>query len=223
MAAMTQSPCPETTDPCAHQRRHAAGQDPEKRTQILHGAWRVFMEQGFDSASMNNICKAAGVSKGTLYVYFENKEDLFVALIENRRGAFFATLQTELAGAGTLEDRLVAYARALARKLNSDDVIRLQRIVIGVVERMPELGERFYEVGAKHFLGALRDFLEAETQAGTLAIADLDLAATQFSELASAGTWRSRLFGHRAAPPSEADIAHVADEAVRMFLSAYRA
>src|ERR1700716_650549 len=52
-----------------------------KRRQIIDGACRVFMERGFDAASMGEIARAAGVSKGTLYVYFENKEDLFQAIV----------------------------------------------------------------------------------------------------------------------------------------------
>src|SRR5690349_16872873 len=56
--------------------RPAAGQDPAKREQILEGARRVFIEMGFDAASMNDITRAAGVSKGTIYVYFANKEEL---------------------------------------------------------------------------------------------------------------------------------------------------
>ena len=63
-------------------RRHAAGMDPAKRDQILDGATKVFLESGFDAASMNDICRVAGVSKGTIYVYFANKEDLFEALID---------------------------------------------------------------------------------------------------------------------------------------------
>ena len=44
--------------------RHAAGEDPAKRAQILEGARQVFMNVGFDAASMNDITRAAGVSKG---------------------------------------------------------------------------------------------------------------------------------------------------------------
>ena len=47
----------------------------------MRGASQVFLEKGFDAASMNDIARAAGVSKGTLYVYFANKEQLFVELI----------------------------------------------------------------------------------------------------------------------------------------------
>ena len=48
--------------------RRVAGEDPAKREQILDGAKRVFMEQGFEAASMNDITRAAGVSKVTIYV-----------------------------------------------------------------------------------------------------------------------------------------------------------
>ncbi len=48
--------------------RLAAGQDPIKRQQILEGAQNVFLRMGFDAASMNDITREAGVSKGTIYV-----------------------------------------------------------------------------------------------------------------------------------------------------------
>ena len=60
---------------------HSDGTDDSaKRRQILEGARAVFLAQGFDAASMGEIARAAGVSKGTLYVYFENKEQLFQAI-----------------------------------------------------------------------------------------------------------------------------------------------
>ena len=51
----------------------AGDEDSAKRRQIVEGARNVFLAQGFDAASMNDIARAAGVSKGTLYVYFNNK------------------------------------------------------------------------------------------------------------------------------------------------------
>ena len=48
----------------------------------------MFMKMGFDAASMNDVTREAGVSKGTIYVYFPNKEDLFSAMIEKRAGRF---------------------------------------------------------------------------------------------------------------------------------------
>ena len=60
--------------------------DSAKRRQIVEGARAVFLTQGFDAASMNDIARKAGVSKGTLYVYFRNKEELFEAIAEEQCG-----------------------------------------------------------------------------------------------------------------------------------------
>src|ERR1700742_717161 len=57
-------------------------EDSSKRRQILDGARKVFMDLGFDGASMGEIARAAGVSKGTLYVYFADKNRLFEAIVE---------------------------------------------------------------------------------------------------------------------------------------------
>src|SRR5205085_7460533 len=57
-------------------------EDSSKRRQILDGASKVFMGLGFDGASMGEIARAAGVSKGTLYVYFSDKIALFEAIVE---------------------------------------------------------------------------------------------------------------------------------------------
>jgi len=48
-------------------------QDGAKRRQIMDGARAVFLAQGFDAASMGDIARKAGVSKGTLYVYFDSE------------------------------------------------------------------------------------------------------------------------------------------------------
>ena len=54
--------------------------DSAKRRQIIEGAREVFLAQGFDAASMGEIARKARVSKGTLYVYFDSKEQLFEAI-----------------------------------------------------------------------------------------------------------------------------------------------
>src|SRR5665213_1061294 len=62
--------------------RLVGDEDNSKRRQILAGASKVFMDLGFDGASMGEIARAAGVSKGTLYVYFADKNRLFEAIVE---------------------------------------------------------------------------------------------------------------------------------------------
>ncbi|WP_226783100.1 TetR/AcrR family transcriptional regulator [Oceaniglobus trochenteri] len=201
--------------------RHAAGADPDKRAAILKGAAEVFMTTGFDAASVNEICRAAGVSKSTLYVYFSDKEDLFAHLVEGERERLFAGLQQSLRGPGPLADRLTAFATTLAQIVCSDAVIKAQRTVIAMAERRPDLGASFYEGGAQRGQAVLLETLEREIAAGTLSIPDPGLAAYQLTELATAGLWRRRLFGKTPAPPAPEQIRATAESAVDLFLARY--
>ena len=146
--------------------RPAAGQDPAKRQQIIDGARRVFIDMGFDAASMNDITREAGVSKGTIYVYFASKEELFEALIEEERCAIFNDLYSALEQGGDVRDTLIRFGVALATKITSEKVTRAQRTVIGICERIPELGARFYERGPKHGHAKLMAFMNAAVEKG---------------------------------------------------------
>lgn len=204
-------------------RRHAAGEDPVKRAQILKGAMKEFMEKGFDAASMNEICRAAGVSKGTIYVYFADKVELFEALIAEERERMFVGLEALLEGDLPLREKLICFGRRAAEILCSDQVIRAQRIIAAIVDRMPEMGTRFYESGAARTHKALTALFEREIAAGRLDMPDPRLAGFQFIELAGAGLWRARLFGKLGTAPTPDEIDHSVLSAVEMFLRAYSA
>jgi AcrR family transcriptional regulator len=201
--------------------RPAAGTDPAKRRQILDGAGRVFSTMGFDAASMNDIARAAAVSKGTLYVYFATKEDLFTALIEEKRreriGEIFALIGDDPDVRGTL----LKFGAAFARFLTSEWALRAQRVVLGVAERMPEIGRGFYAEGPGRCRPVLADYLRRMTERGLLAVEDADLAAAQFTELCQTNLVRPRLYRAVDTPPSADDIAYVVSRAVEMFLAAY--
>ncbi|SIS59873.1 TetR/AcrR family transcriptional regulator [Phaeovulum vinaykumarii] len=211
---------PEDTSP-SPRRRHAAGEDPAKREQILQGAMKEFLEKGFDAASMNEICRAAGVSKGTLYVYFADKADLFEALISDQREQMFQGIAAALESDLPLREKLVQFGRRLVEVLCSHRVIRAQRIVAATVDRMPEVGTRFYEGGALRSHAALLNLLRREAAAGRIDAPDLSLAAFQLMELVGAGLWRARLFGKRTLPPDPSEIGRAVESGVAMFLATY--
>ncbi|MBN9241836.1 MAG: TetR/AcrR family transcriptional regulator [Mesorhizobium sp.] len=201
--------------------RPPAGHDPAKRKQIIEGARRVFMNMGFDAASMNDITREAGVSKGTIYVYFANKEELFEALIEEERGSIFKNLYESLEQGGDLRETLVRFGIGLSVKITSAKVVLAQRTVIGASERIPELGRRFYERGPKRGHERFMQFLQGAVEQGLLDIADIDLAAYQFTELALAGFFRQCMFAYRTETPKPAEIEYVARSAADVFLKAY--
>ena len=204
------------------QGRLAAGQDPAKRQQILEGADRIFSAMGFDAASMNDITREAGVSKGTIYVYFDSKEELFMELCIVYREKLFSGIYSALDGDRDLREALIAFGTALSIKITSDVVIRAQRVVIGVAERMPSMSRNFYEQGPKRGQAMLKAWLDKHVAAGTLDIEDTELATYQLSDLMVTGMFKRRLFGCMDDPPSEEQIRKTVTSGVDMFLKAYR-
>jgi AcrR family transcriptional regulator len=200
--------------------RWAAGEDPAKRKQILDGAKIVFMKLGFDAASMNDVTREAGVSKGTLYVYFANKEELFTAMIESERAAFVAALRTALAEHDDVEEALYDFGLSFISHVTDEKVITAMRTVLGVRERMPVLCQRFFN-GPENLRTVLHDYLKSYTEAGKLEIDDLDLAAGQFLDLASGSFFKFRLFGSMPNAPSRAEMERVINGAIRVFMAAY--
>lgn len=201
--------------------RRIAGADPDKRRQILDGALQVFTSRGFDAASMSGIAAAANVSKGTLYVYFEDKEHLFVDLIQRER-------ETQKRGAieALNEDSdpvraLSKFGFCIVRVINDELAVSAHRVVIGVAERMPDLGREFYENGPMLGSRLIARYLDRMVAEGKLAIDDTYLAAVQFLDLCQSTLTRPRLFNAVRTPPSEDEIRRVVGEAVAMFMARY--
>lgn len=203
--------------------RPAAGTDPGKRSQILEGAGRVFSQLGFDAASMSDVAREAQVSKATLYVYFEDKEHLFTAICAEKRDRNISEMLALLDTSGPWDETLTRLASDTLRKITQPNVIAAHRIVIGVAERMPEIGREFFEAGPMRFVRALAKFLDHHVAAGALKIDDTTLAAIQFIELSQASIFRPRLYALTSEPPAEADIARVVDSALNVFRAAYAA
>jgi AcrR family transcriptional regulator len=196
------------------------GEESAKRRQIIAGARALFLAQGFDGASMDAIARKAGVSKGTLYVYFESKEQLFEAIVEDERGAqaeqIFALDADNRDVAAVLTNLGTAYARFLCQPAKASAL----RTVIAIAERMPELGRKFYEFGPKCGMERLAAYLSAQCEAGVLVVDDCELAAAQFLDSCQSTMFKPVMFGSGSAPTDER-IAHVVGTAVRTFLAAY--
>jgi AcrR family transcriptional regulator len=196
-------------------------EDSSKRRQILDGAHKVFMDLGFDGASMGEIARAAGVSKGTLYVYFADKSALFEAIVEEEvleQGKLAFNFDEERDVATTLMEFGQALIQLLCRPGGGSST----RTVMAIAERMPEVGRRFYHNVIAHTIDRLADYLEARARLGELIIEDYQLAATQFMEMCKGSLFLPFIF--QAAPaPSPERIADVVGSATRMFLAGYGA
>ena len=199
--------------------RRVAGQDPAKRNQILDGAKRCFLDVGFDAASMNDLTSAAGVSKGTLYVYFQDKAAILMSLIEREKRAALSAAADVLNSGGQTREVLTRFGIHVTTNLTSDVVIKAQRMVLGIAERMPEVAQTFFAGDTFSAHTTLKDYLDAHPD--EFSIDDTDLASRQFLELAMASIYKRRLFGNLATPATADQIARVVGRAVDMFMSYY--
>lgn len=196
-----------------------ADEDSAKVRQILDGARDVFLRLGFDGASMGDIARAAGVSKGTLYVYFENKAELFSALIADERKHAKRQFALDPAGSDVAGD-LRTYGHALLGYISRPRNIQSVRTVIAIAEKFPKVGEDWYRDGPQRGLDTIRTYLDHQVAAGRLRIDDSQSAARQLQMLYYAGIVNEQLYGVRG-EPEEAEIARVVDEAVATFLARY--
>jgi AcrR family transcriptional regulator len=197
----------------------AGDEDSSKRRQILDGASKVFMDLGFDGASMGEIARAAGVSKGTLYVYFADKNRLFEAIVEEEtieQSKIAFNFDPGRDVPTTLAEFGQAYIQLLCRPRGGSAI----RTVMAIAERMPEVGRRYYENVLEKTIDRLAAYLTVHVEAGNIAIDDRQLAASQFMLMCQASLFLPYIF--QAAPaPSEERITQVIDSATRMFMSAY--
>lgn len=191
-----------------------------KFDQVLAGARDVFMADGFEGASVDDIARAANVSKATLYSYFPDKRLLFmeVARTECNKQAetALATINME-APAGEV---LCNIACQMVNFITSNFGQRIFRICVGESDRFPELGREFYESGPMLVRTRMLEFLHIAAERGELLIEDFDLAADQFPELCKADLF-PRLVFNMQTEFTEAEKMRIINGAVDMFMARY--
>lgn len=203
--------------------RPAAGTDPAKRRQILEGAGRIFSELGFDATSMSDVAREAKVSKATLYVYFQDKEHLFTAICAETRDRKIAEKIALLDVDQPIFDVLHRFGVEILTTMSQPFVVAAHRIVIGVAERMPEIGSEFYDSGPVRVIGALADYLDHHVKAGRLDITDTRLAAAQLLEVIPGMLFKARLYGVLKDPPPLEEVEKNVTSGVALFMKGYAA
>ncbi len=179
-----------------------------------------FLAEGYAATSMSTIAARLGGSKGTLYSYFKNKENLFAAMMQRQCAEIQAALFEVAFDDMAPRARLQHIAHTFLERLMSPESIAIQRLVIGEGGRFPEIGRLFYENGPQVVMERIAHYLRELMADGHLRTADPAAAAQHFKDLAISGAYWSRLWNASPCPTTEA-LRRQVDEAVETFLRAY--
>lgn len=192
-----------------------------KFDQVLNGARQVFMADGFEGASVDDIARAASVSKATLYSYFPDKRLLFMEVARTECGRQASMTADAIDMNAPVRDVLTRAASGIIDFVTSDFGQQMFRIAVAESERFPALGLAFYDSGPRMVRQRISDYLGIATARGELAIDDIPLAADQFHMLVKADIFDQIVFNlKRTFTRSEKD--RVISGAVDTFLARYK-
>lgn len=191
----------------------------EKRRKIREAAVKLFLDKGFDGASMDEIAEQAGVSKQTVYSHFNNKEELFSACICEKCVSY--ELSSEFVDLTTpVDEMLREIGHKFSRMLLSDDAVRVKRLLCASAEQSPQLSEIFYRAGPVHMIDMLTHYLASQASAGKLSIDDPRAAACQLLYMIHGEAHFCRMLNVASGPDLES-VPRYVDSCVDMFLRAY--
>ncbi len=166
---------------------------PEERPrQILDAAFETFAEHGLASARLEDIARRAGVSKGTIYLYYPSKEDLFREVVRHTVGDAIDEVERRLAGPTAMDD-LNSFMDAQWRFLCSPKFPPLQRWVHAELTAYPELANFYGQEVLGRGRRLLRSILERGMEGGEFRRTDPGAAARALIALfVTYGNWRHR-------------------------------
>jgi AcrR family transcriptional regulator len=140
----------------------------ERRQAILAAALKEFSARGFAAARLDDIADAAGIAKGTIYLYFRDKETLFQDLILSEMSPVVATL--EIALAVDLPVRVVAEraVELFVREIYGTSRREIIRLILSEGPRFPQLADFYYREVLSRIIAAVRALLRRALERGEL-------------------------------------------------------
>jgi len=188
-----------------------------KSAQIIEAAVIEFQEKGFAAARMDCVSARAGVSKRTVYKYFESKEKLFRAIVDVLSERFADMQEIRYDRARPLRAQLVKLGLAEGDLLRSPDVMAMARMLISETLRSPELAEAAQ--GKIDKTAAFTQMMQAAQADGKLVCDDPARVAQEYITLIKGKAFWPVIFG--ADLVSEAEMVRIVDDAVDMILARY--
>jgi AcrR family transcriptional regulator len=200
--------------------RPTRDQQVQRHEELLSVALDIFLERGFEQATMEEIATCVGMSKRTVYAYYEDKPALFKAAV--RRAIELYTMPREAIEAvvtDDLEETLVAIGRQRVTNMATPVATKLQRILGTQSFRFPELFNESFEKGAGPVIDVLCGLFEHYGAKGEITVTQPVRAATSFLSLVVGGPTRIIVSGN---VMDDAEIDERIRFAVGLFLNGVR-
>jgi AcrR family transcriptional regulator len=187
----------------------------DRREDILQASLHLFAEKGFHGTSMRDIARSADITEGLIYHYFENKRDLFRAIIDEH--SFLPLLRTlpELAEHLDLRGLLIVLARGFFDVLRQNT--ELTRLLLQEVQVFPEEKEAFFSDAVGQSISELAQILDSRMSEKTRAQIDPQVAARIFFNSLLAFFVEQEILGGKQALPADEHsyVEHLVDMFVK--------
>lgn len=164
----------------------------ERPGEILKAAMEEFSINGFAATRLDDVARRAGICKGTIYLYFKSKEELFEAVVRDRIIPYFEKMEAiELQSSGTASDILREQLQIIHRELVSTDTRYIPKLMIGEGNRFPKLAEFYFREIITRIHRLLRTVIKRGVDAGEFRPEALDWnPQALLSPVLSAAMWR---------------------------------
>ena len=196
-----------------------------KRQTILAAGQQLFLSNGYQGTSMDQIASTAAVSKQTVYKHFGEKRELLFAIVTDALDGAAGTIRDRIAALPDSTDikaDLTTLAGDYLRAVLQESVVQLRRLVIGEANRLPELARLYYEHAPLRTLTALSDAFARLHDRGALNAPEPSLAAEHFAFLIVGRPIDQALFDGAPEVVTNLDVDAYARAGIEVFLAAYR-
>lgn len=188
---------PDIAHPCRKRRKEA------RPSELTAAALTIFVEKGFAATRLDEVAERAGVSKGTLYLYFESKEELFKAVIREGVVPIIDEAEAQVASyTGSDFDLIAGILHGWWKKIGATHLSGIPKLIVSEAQNFPEVAAYYYENVIRRGRAMLGGVLEHGMASGEFRRLDIEHCIDViFAPVFMLAIWQHSIFRCRTTPP----------------------
>ncbi|WP_445116936.1 TetR/AcrR family transcriptional regulator [Acinetobacter sp. WZC-1] len=194
--------------------------DLEKRKQILKAARALFLRQGYQGSSMNQIAREACVTKLTVYNHFQDKENLFTCAIEETCEQFINAQPLSLHANCDFKQALYQTCELILNVISLPEAIKLEHLLLELAAEKNPLAMQFYHASHRRICVVWEDFLQQATLLGFIRPDEMEQQTSLILSLLLGVRHHEVLLGIRV-PPTGPEKQQIIHSSIELFLMKY--